>query len=214
MANYNRLPDCTGKTFGRVFVVLDNMDGTVIGRCICGTQRQFYRSTLYSGATVSCGCFCIEKTIERSTTHGLRRHPMYTRWRSIIARCYYPSVRSYADYGAKGVTIYAPWRESFVAFLEGVGEPPSPLHTLDRYPDRHGNYEPGNVRWATPEEQAQNKDGTIRIVVDGSPLTINELSLRTRITANRLRWRRSQGWPIERLLLPSGAARLSRKTLV
>jgi hypothetical protein len=49
------------------------------------------------------------------------------------------------------------WLESFENFLTDVGCRPSPKHSLDRYPNNDGNYEPGNCRWATIKEQTENK---------------------------------------------------------
>lgn len=85
------------------------------------------------------------------------RHPLYETWRGIKRRCLNPSVAGYKRYGALGVNICDRWKRSFLLFLEDVGERPSQSHSLDRYPNPCGNYEPGNVRWATAEEQANNK---------------------------------------------------------
>ena len=75
----------------------------------------------------------------------------------MIGRCYNPDNASYPNYGACGVTVCTRWREAFDNFLADVG--PRPAGTsLDRFPDRDGNYEPGNVRWATRLDQARNRD--------------------------------------------------------
>jgi hypothetical protein len=49
------------------------------------------------------------------------------------------------------------WRRSFTAFLADLGPCPGPLYTLDRYPNCDGHYEPGNVRWATWEQQRETQ---------------------------------------------------------
>lgn len=90
--------------------------------------------------------------------HGYSDTPEYKAWRNMIKRCAYkPDYPDYKYYGAYGVTIYAPWKRSFMEFFGHIGPRPSELHSLDRFPDNNGNYEPGNVRWATASEQVLNR---------------------------------------------------------
>lgn len=72
------------------------------------------------------------------------------------SRCLNKNHKSYPYYGALGVIVCERWLV-FENFCKDVGEPPSPEHVLDRYPNRNGNYEPGNVRWVTVEVNNRNK---------------------------------------------------------
>lgn len=125
-------------------------------RCECGGLVVVWGSNLRRGITRSCGCLRREVTGRLRFKHGLHRTPEHIVWAAMRYRCLNPSSSSWKWYGGRGITICDRWRDDFVAFLEDVGPRPSPEHSLDRI-DVDGNYEPGNVRWATPSEQQRNK---------------------------------------------------------
>ena len=79
----------------------------------------------------------------------------YTLWRSMINRCYNTKVQNYHYYGGRGIMVCPRWRHDYLAFLADVGRRPAPGLSLDRI-NNDGNYEPGNVRWATRSQQARN----------------------------------------------------------
>jgi hypothetical protein len=62
----------------------------------------------------------------------------------------------FKNYGGRGIRVCPAWLESFEQFLADVGSRPSSAHSLDRI-NNDGNYESGNVRWATKAEQAANR---------------------------------------------------------
>lgn len=80
----------------------------------------------------------------------------YKIWGHIKERCFKPSSAAYRHYGGRGITMYEPWINDFMAFYNYVGKRPSPEHTIDRI-NVDGNYEPGNIKWSTRKEQANNK---------------------------------------------------------
>lgn len=112
-------------------------------------------------------------------THGETiggRTAEYRTWRQMKTRCLNLRSADFANYGGRGVGIYASWACSFESFFADMGRRPSPQHSLDRWPNPHGNYEPGNCRWATPSQQANNRRNTIRYVFRGERKTITEIA--------------------------------------
>ena len=99
--------------------------------------------------------------------------PEYTAWLKIIQRCINPNDPEYRNYGGRGITIWKGYRHDFEAFLNEIGRKPSPHHSIDRIINAKG-YEPGNLRWATAKEQANNRRVTLQ--VDGVHVSCKDLS--------------------------------------
>lgn len=143
--------------------------------CKCGTEKVILLANVTSGKTTSCGCVSRRMTIERSTTHGMSNTPTYRSWMHMIERCYNKKAKRYERYGGRGIAVCAHWQESFENFLADMGERPEGT-TIDRHPNQDGNYEPGNCRWATAKEQANNRSSNIILSVDGMPSRISGVS--------------------------------------
>lgn len=104
-----------------------------------------------------------------------RRHPLKYTYEGMVKRCYNPSSKDYHKYGGRGIRVCDEWlgEGGFETFSKYVGTRPGDGYSIDRYPDRNGNYEPGNVRWATAEEQNLNTRATRAYrdsIEDNSPL--------------------------------------------
>jgi len=130
-----------------------------------------------------------------------KTHPNeYRAWAGMRTRCHNPAFKDWHLYGGRGITICARW-DSFAAFFEDLGTKPSPRHSLDRFPNPHGNYEPGNARWATPKEQARNwSKRNRRIAFDGRVMTLSAWAEETGLVREVLRDRLDSGWTIRRAL--------------
>ena len=158
--------DLTGQKFGRLTVVSHagrDKHGNAKWNCVCdcGAERTVIGSSLRSGGSLSCGCW--QRDLARSragqaTKHGMHSTPTYYSWTNMLTRCNNPNFRQYQNYGGRGIKVCERWLE-FANFLEDMGERPEGT-TLDRI-DNDGNYEPGNCRWATQEEQLYNRTSTV-----------------------------------------------------
>lgn len=117
-----------------------------------------------------------------------RATPEYETWNRLIQRCENPKHPEFHNYGGRGISVCKQWRESFEQFLAHIGNKPSPKHTIDRI-DNDGNYEPGNVRWATRLEQAQNMRTTKIVTHQGISLSLSAWARRLNISCSAMQKR-------------------------
>ncbi len=161
-----RLPDFTGRTFGR-WTVLHKIQSRPgprdfwLCRCSCGTEKEVYGIDLRRGKSVSCGCYRKECVSKRRTTHGESqldgaRAKEYRAWKAMKTRCSNPNQPGWVYYGKVHVIVAREWLTDFEAFFAHIGPSPSAKHSVDRI-DPWGDYTPGNVRWATMKEQRMNQ---------------------------------------------------------
>ena len=115
----------------------------------------------------------------------------------MIKRCTNPKNASFKSHGNRGIRVCARWRDSFQNFLQDMGEKP-PGTCLERI-DNNGNYEPGNCKWATFKEQANNRRSNRLITFEGVTLTLAQWAQKINITPETLH-ERLKRWPLEKAL--------------
>lgn len=171
--------DRIGCTFARLTVLRivgrANKHVSVECACICGNTMTCLLAGLVTGNTKSCGCLKRETTSRIMTTHGMSKCKTgeHEIWSGMKKRCLNQNSKAYAYYGGKGITVCERWIASFEAFYEDMGPRPSSKHSIDRI-DSTGNYEPGNVRWATREEQARNRSMVKSLTIYGQTKCVSE----------------------------------------
>jgi len=204
------LKDITGQRFARLTVIgrAENAtDGTARWKCVCdcGDETVSSGSNLRRGSARSCGCLQKEhaRRVVSKAHDAVRKYEkrdyLYRAWSGIKTRCFNPKCREWHNYGGRGITVAEEWRNDFLAFAAAVGHRPTPDHSLDRI-DNNGNYEPGNVRWATRIEQASNRRGNLALLVNGETLTASEAARRVGLPPNKVTQRLRYGWSVERAL--------------
>ena len=203
--------DLTGKRFGR-WTVLELAEIKRYGknyhyywrcRCDCGAERLVDKTSLTAGKSRSCGCLNREKPSSRAT-HGMSSTSVYHAWHTMKQRCFDPNCKAYPLYGGRGITVCDEWRDDFQAFFDHVSKLAhfgEGGYTLDRI-DNGGNYEPGNVRWATRSEQCRNRRSNIVVEYQGQQMTLTEAAELSGIKAGTLLYRVRTGNPIETIFRP------------
>lgn len=174
-------------------------------RCDCGNEVVTASVDLVSGATKSCGCI-IGK---HKRTHGATGTPEFRAWDAMRRRC---ADLTNADYGGRGIQVCARWQGSFENFIADMGKRPTADHSLDRYPNNDGNYEPGNCRWATRADQGNNRRSSRTLTINGETKTYAEWERHVGLPPGRICLRLKMGWKPEEVLQPSvrGTGRRSR----
>lgn len=198
--------DLTGKRLGRLLVIYKVGIDRWMCRCDCGNEKDIRCDHLISGQIKSCRCLQAERSSNASTTHGLSGSSIYGIWSQIKSRCYRKTDKLYKFYGGRGIKMCKRWRDNFNDFYSDVGERPSRLLSLDRK-DNNGNYKPSNVRWATRNQQAQNKRTNVNITYKGKrqciavwarEVGINETTLYRRIVTSNWSIKKAMTFPTGR----------------
>lgn len=168
-------------------------------KCSCKDKNEVIvtANKLKSNHTRSCGCLVKEINKESHTTHGMIGTKLYSTWQSMLARCYNKNNCQYKNYGNRGISVCAEWKNSFKNFKEDMYE--SYLDHVEKYGEKdttldridvNRNYCKENCRWATLKEQANNKRTNILLTdSNGETKTLKQWSEYTGINENTIRKR-------------------------
>lgn len=170
--------------------------------CQCGKEFRERITLVNTGKKTSCGCGITRHAKRRQYTEiGTDCNSTeYVIWINIKARCFNAGHPSFHNYGGRGVSMCEKWKNSFSDFIKDVGSRPSLHHSLDRYPDKNGNYEPGNIRWATPKEQGRNRRDNVIISHHGQTMCVSEWAEKLGLTDSLINDRLKLGYSPEKAL--------------
>lgn len=175
--------DLTGERFDR-WLVLSHAPTSTPGaskwkcQCDCGRVKEAVLYTaLTKGHSKSCGCLRAELAYSDKPLARIRhqRNPLWVTYSGIKTRCYNQKHPTFANYGARGITVCQRWLDSFDAFVDDMGEERPPGASLDRI-DNNGPYSPENCRWASRCEQSANRRSTIQVEWKGDNLTLTDVA--------------------------------------
>lgn len=130
--------------------------------------------------------------------HGMSRSRVYRIWIDMKSRCMNPKHPKFYMYGARGIYVCERWL-IFTNFLSDMGEPPSAIHSIDRYPNHKGPYEPTNCRWATPLQQASNTELCNLITWNGETHPVSVWARKLGMPKQTLDARLKR-WPLEKAM--------------
>lgn len=131
-------------------------------KCSCGRDYEYELSRVVAGKRWHCGCQIENK---HNLIHGMRYSREYSAWQAMKRRCLSRTNKDFRRWGGTGVTVCKEWADSFEAFFMDVGPRPSGT-SIDRIDNTRG-YEPGNVRWATARQQAENRRNSWVVEANG-----------------------------------------------
>jgi len=198
-----------GKTFGRLTVLAivgPGADGRAIARvqCECGVAFEEVARSVRHLRKRSCGCLAFEARSSTGSANRIHGHasrvdgvqeltPTYSTWIGMRKRCEVTTDPAYGNYGGRGIAVCERWL-TFTNFLADMGDRPDGM-SIDRI-DNDGPYEPGNCRWATMAQQANNKRSNRRITFDGVTRTMTEWAHHYGVNLQTFRTRLNRGVPL------------------
>jgi hypothetical protein len=136
------------------------------------------------------------------TTHGMTGSKEYRAWAHMTDRCTKENRHDADRYVGRGIHVHPDWLGpgGFEEFISHIGPAPSVVHSIDRI-NNAGGYEPGNVRWATPTEQARNRRSNRLIVAFGRTQPLATWAEETGLSAATILARvTTLGWSAERAI--------------
>jgi len=213
MSKRHAYMDLTGQRFGRL-VVLKEVERNKFGhiqwlcQCDCGNTVVSSTSVLRCGKRKSCGCIQPRYYSQNKRLYGV--------WCSMLSRCKNPNIKSYKDYGARGIKVCPEWHvfKNFLDWAMSSGyDPEAPFgeYTIDRI-DTNKDYCPENCRWVSYKQQARNNRHNHLVTIDGETMPLIAAAEKYGISINTVKMRIRRGWSdVDAITTPSARANSERQ---
>lgn len=195
---HKNIKDITGEKFGLLTVVsfshTSNMKSVWNCLCECGNSKLVVSGHLRTGGIKSCGCLRSKKIHKGKQCHGMTDTREHRIWRSMIERCRPSNTRSSRRYADRGISVCERWMD-FKNFYKDMGD--SNGLSLDRI-DNDKGYTPENCRWATWEQQGNNRSNNVFVEHNGVKRSASQWARILNIGTSAMFYRLKH-WPIEKI---------------
>jgi biotin operon repressor len=194
------MKDLKGKQFNS-WIVIKEVNRDIHNKrvwecsCKCGDIYNIIQENLTRSKSKMCRKCSLE---QRKELPKRENHRLYSIWKNMRSRCTNPNRQHYHNYGGRGIKVCDRW-DDFLLFLEDMEHSFIEGLTLDRM-DVDGDYTPKNCRWATIEEQANNKQDSLKLLFEGEYYTEAQLSRKTGVSRTTIQQRRKNGYSIEEMI--------------
>jgi hypothetical protein len=194
----------TESTFGQAAILIGSQRDSFAAVAHCLADPSFRGATVSKTKhCVDCNCLvtwyarrcrsCFEATHHHGHAKRGAKDPEYEAWNQMKGKCYRASHPSFKNYGGRGIRMADEWRYDFMAFYSHIGPRPTSEHTVERI-NNDGNYEPGNVKWATHSEQNRNQRSNVNLTIDGVTMCVADWAILTKRPASTIYRRVDKGW--------------------
>lgn len=173
-------------------------------RCDCGRFKTINLNNVLRGLSKRCRhCSTRAFTITHGHSDASGKKPadrLYRIWKAMKWRCNPKNIHDAEIYYSRGIRVCDEWLHDYLAFRTwALDNGYQDNLSIDRWPNKDGNYEPTNCRWADATTQARNTRRNRNLTAFGQTMTIVEWAIdeRCHINERTLRRRVERGWEHE-----------------
>jgi hypothetical protein len=176
-------------------------------QCQCGNITDVKMSSLNFQSKKCHYCASTKRQIHNHEYRDREDYKiLYNRFKSTLSRCYNTNVKSYSDYGGRGIKVCDEWRNNFTKYYEwAIANGFSKEKSLDRI-DVNGDYCPENCRFTDAKIQANNNTRNVYLTAFGETKTATQWTedIRCVVSSGILIYRIKNGWDSESAIITKG----------